>query len=330
MIKYYNFAPLDGITRAVFRRVWHESFGGADRIYIPFFSPTDQHRITPKDMRELNPEYNPDGIFIPQVMTKSPDDLIWAAEKARDLGYLEINLNLGCPSGTVMGKGKGAGLLYPENLNALNNLLEKSCEKICLPLSIKTRLGVYQPDEFFKILEIFNRYPVKNIIIHARTAKEKYRGRLYYDLFAYALQNSKNPVCYNGDLKSVEEIREFEKLFPDVETVMIGRGGIADPALFRKLKGGVPANRTELQAFTRTLYQEYQIFYGQIGHAAQRMREVWFYLIHLFDGGENDAHWKRLNKQMRRFRGPTEYEAAEAAIFQELPLRESVPGVELA
>ena len=128
----------------------------------------------------------------------------------------------------------------------------------------------------------------------------------------------------------MEEIREFEKLFPDVETVMIGRGGIADPALFRKLKGGVPANRTELQVFTRTLYQEYQIFYGQIGHAAQRMREIWFYLIHLFDGGENDAHWKRLNKQMRRFRGPTEYEAAEAAIFQELPLRESVPGVELA
>ena len=103
---------------------------------------------------------------------------------------------------------------------------------------------------------------------------------------------------------------------------MIGRGGVADPALFRKLRNGQSASREELQAFTADLYREYQIFYGQIGPAAQRMREIWFYLIHLFD----DTADKRLNKQMRRFRNPGEYEAAEAAIFQELPLREDVQG----
>ena len=101
---------------------------------------------------------------------------------------------------------------------------------------------------------------------------------------------------------------------------MIGRGAVADPALFRKLRGGTPATRRELQTFTRTLYQSYQEFYGQVGPAAQRMKEVWFFLIHLFEGGE------RLHKRMRRLRTPAEYEAVEAAIFQELPLRDHAEG----
>ena len=140
------------------------------------------------------------------------------------------------------------------------------------------------------------------------------------DWFAWAAERSRNPLCYNGDLVTVEDCTVFAVDFPAIDAVMIGRGAIADPALLRKLRGGVPATRQELQTFTRTLYQSYQDFYGQVGPAAQRMKEVWFFLIHLFEGGE------RHDKKMRRLRTPGEYEAVEASIFQELPLGDHAAG----
>ena len=317
-----EFAPLDGITRSVYRQVWQRRFGGADRIFLPFFSPTDQHRIPPRELRELdranNPPDTPETGLVPQVMTRRWEDLVWASEAAADLGYGELNWNLGCPSGTVTGKGKGAGLLADPA--ALDRLLDGAFGRLRLPLSVKTRLGLKDPAEFPALLQVFNRYPLASVILHVRTAKEKYRGAVHWDAFADALRDSRNPLCYNGDLRTVGEVQAFRDRFPTVEAVMIGRGAVADPALFRKLKGGPPASREELRDFTAELYRAYQTYYGQAGPAAQRMREVWFYLIHLF--GDR----RRLNKQMRRFRGPGEYEAAEAAIFAELPLLEDCDG----
>ena len=150
--------------------------------------------------------------------------------------------------------------------------------------------------------------------------KQKYRGQVYRDMFAMALAESRNPVCYNGDLRTVEEFSEFRSAFPKVESVMVGRGAVADPALLRKLQGGPAASREELQHFTAALYREYQVFYGQVNPASQRMKEVWFYLIHLFEGGE------RYGGRMRRSRGPAEYERIEAEIFRDLPLRDHSVG----
>ena len=140
------------------------------------------------------------------------------------------------------------------------------------------------------------------------------------ETFAWALEESKNPVCYNGDLVTVADCQAFAARFPAAGAVMIGRGAIADPALLRKLRGGSPASRQELQNFTAVLYQEYQDFYGQVGPAAQRMKEVWFYLIHLFENGE------RYGRKMRRSAHPREYEALESAIFQELELADEAKG----
>ena len=323
MLTRFAFAPLDGITRAAFRCVWQERFGGADRMVIPFFSPTDQHILTKKDLKELDPVRNPPNVeLVPQVMTRRAEDLVWAAEAARDLGYRTVNLNAGCPSGTVSAKGKGSGLLL--NPEDLERLLDGACGKLCLPLSVKTRPGFRSVEEFPRLLDIFNRYPLESLILHARPAKDKYRGAVSEEAFDLALQESRNPVICNGDLRTVEEIDAFSRRHPKAEAVMIGRGGVSDPALFRKLRGGPPVTREELQGFTAALYREYQARYGQIGPAAQRMREVWYYLIHLFDPA--DPAFRRLNKAMRRFRGAAEYEAAEAAIYAQLPLLEDVWG----
>ena len=311
-----DFAPLDGITKRVFRRVWHERFGGADRYFIPFLSPTDQHIITPRDRRELE---NPEGLpQVPQIMAKRAEDFVWAAGALADMGYTEVNLNLGCPSGTVTAKGKGSGLLLdPEGLD---RFLDGVFSGVRVPVSVKTRLGYHTPEEFPRLLEIFNRYPIACLTIHPRVRPEKYRGAVHMDMFALAYEKSRNPVCFNGDLTSVEGVRALEARFPGLEAVMIGRGAVADPALFRRLRGGPPASKEELRAFTAALYQGYREFYGQEAPASQRMKEVWFYLIHLFDGGE------RLGGRMRRSRGPRAYEELEAQIFRELELLDAPRG----
>ncbi|MBE6996078.1 MAG: tRNA-dihydrouridine synthase family protein [Ruminococcaceae bacterium] len=318
MITRYDLAPLDGITKLVFRQVWHRHFGGADRYFIPFFSPTDHHTITPRDFREIDPSANRGLPSVPQIMTCKAPDFLWGAEQLREMGYGEVNLNLGCPSGTVTAKGKGSGFLAkPDELDRFFNEVFSA---VTIPVSVKTRLGIADPEEFSRILEIYNRYPIACLTIHARVQKEKYRGAVHLDAFAAALAGSKNPVCYNGDLRTVEEVQAFVARFPAVDAVMIGRGAVADPALLRKLRGGQAATRAELQAFTQDLYQSYQAFYGQVGTAAQRMREVWFYLIHLFADAE------KLNKKLRRFKNPGEYETIEAQIFAELALRDHSEG----
>ncbi|MBE6963811.1 MAG: tRNA-dihydrouridine synthase family protein [Ruminococcaceae bacterium] len=318
MITRYDLAPLDGITKLVFRQVWHRHFGGADRYFIPFFSPTDHHTITPRDFREIDPAANRELPSVPQIMTCKAPDFIWGAEQLREMGYREVNLNLGCPSGTVTAKGKGSGFLAKPD--ELDRFFDEVFSAVSMPVSVKTRLGIADPEEFSRILEIYNRYPIACLTIHARVQKEKYRGAVHLDAFAAALAESKNPLCYNGDLRTVEEVRSFESRFPAVDAAMIGRGAVADPALLRKLRGGQAATREELQAFTQDLYQSYQDFYGQVGTAAQRMREVWFYLIHLFEDAD------KLNKKLRRFKNPGEYETIEAQIFAELALRHHSEG----
>jgi len=234
------------------------------------------------------------------------------------MGYTEVNLNLGCPSGTVTAKGKGSGLLAdPE---ALDRFFDEVFSSVSVPVSVKTRLGYQTPEEFPRLLEIFSRYPIACLTVHPRVRPEKYRGAVHMDAFALAMAESKNPLCYNGDLTSLESVRALEARFPALEAAMIGRGAVADPALFRRLRGGPAATREELRSFTADLYESYQDFYGQATPASQRMKEVWFYLIHLFDGGE------RLGGRMRRSRGPRAYEELEAQIFQELPLLDAPRG----
>ena len=313
-----DFAPLDGVTKVVFRQVWNRMFGGADRYFIPFFSPTDQKIVTQRDARELDPENNQGLTLVPQIMTKKAPDFLWAAELLSDLGYTEVNLNLGCPSGTVTAKGKGSGFLaHPEDLE---RFFDEVFAAVKIPVSVKTRLGYQDPEEFPRLLELFNRYPIACLTIHPRVRPELYKGTVHRDWFAYAVRESRNPLCYNGDLLTVPDIRQVQEEFPSVEAIMIGRGAVADPALLRKLRGGKAASREEIQTFTQTLYQSYQDFYCQKNPAAQRMKEVWFYLIHLFEHGEKHS------KRMRRLRTPAEYEEVERSIFQELPLRDHAEG----
>ena len=294
MIRRIDFAPLDGITKVVFRQVWHRFFGGVDRYFIPFFSPTDQHIMTRKDLRELDPANNGGLPLVPQVMTRRAGDFLWAAEQAGDLGYTEVNLNLGCPSGTVTAKGKGAGFLAKPD--QLDQFFDEVFSKVHMPVSVKTRLGIADPAEFGALLAVYDRYPIACLTIHARVQKEKYRGPVHLEEFAQALAESKNPVCYNGDLRTVEDVHALEARFPAVEAVMIGRGLAADPALAARAKGQSPPRET-LRAFHRELGEAYCAAFGGPASALHRMKAIWALMLTGFAGGERYA--KALGKTRR-------------------------------
>ena len=168
----YAAAPLEGITTFICRNAHHQLFGGADRYFLPFFSPAAEHILTNRELRDLDPSNNTAPNLVPQVMTCRAEDFLWAAEQVRAMGYQEINLNLGCPSGTVAAKGKGSGFLgRPEELD---RFLDEVFSRVKMPVSVKTRLGIREPEEFHQILEIFNRYPISDLTIHPRVQKEFY------------------------------------------------------------------------------------------------------------------------------------------------------------
>jgi len=262
----YYFAPMEGLTDSIYRRAHHKFFSGTDRYYMPFLSPTIHRSLTHREDRELPLADSVDFHAVPQVLTKVPEDFLWAAQVCLDRGYDEVNLNAGCPSGTVVSKGKGSGMLRdPEQLDRFLDSIFKSSP---LPVSVKTRLGLDRADEFPAILEIYNQYPIRELTIHPRVRKQFYNGDVEMDLFDYAVKTSRIPLCYNGDLTSLPQIDELSRKYPGLEAVMIGRGLIADPGM---LCGGT--NVTALENFMNALLEEYTVSFGGARNAMFRLKE---------------------------------------------------------
>ena len=304
----YYFAPMEGLTDSVYRCLHHKYFPGVDRYYMPFFSPTVHRQLTARESRELPEAGSAAFAAVPQVLTKVPEDFLWAAEVIRDRGYEEVNLNLGCPSGTVTAKGKGAGML--SNPESLDRFLDAVFAKCPIAISVKTRLGIQSPEEFPALLEVFNRYPIRELTLHPRVRKEFYSSDVHMDWFRYALENSKNPLCYNGNLCTLSDIQAFREQFPQVGAVMIGRGLIGDPGMLTPGGTTVPA----LEAFFDALLETYTEQFGGPRNAMFRLKENWFYLLRRFEGSE------KLGKQLRKTTDINVYKSITAQIFHTLPL----------
>lgn len=291
------FAPLEGITGHIFRNAYNEIYGHIDKYFAPFISPSEKCPITPRERKEVTPENNQGFYLVPQILTCRSEHFIEGARELQAMGYKEINLNLGCPSGTVCAKGKGAGFL-PETL-ALQKFLDdiySYAESDGVKISIKTRLGYFNPDEFYDLLDIFNKYPVSELIVHPRIRSDFYKGEPRKEYFAYAIEHSKCPLVYNGNIFSAKDYEEYSGSFgTSLDPVMLGRGLISDPSLADKLKGFTA--ETDFAKFKRlhdTIYHEYQKVMSPDINVLYKMRELWSYWQTLFDGKERDI--KRLLK----------------------------------
>lgn len=304
----YYFAPMEGLTDSIYRRLHHKYFGGVDVYFMPFFSPTEHRSLTPREARELPKADSVAFRAVPQVMTKNAEDFLWAANVCRDLGYTEINLNAGCPSGTVVAKGKGAGLL--KDIDALDALLGEIFRRSTLPVSVKTRLGMESPEEFERILAVYNRYPIKELTVHPRVRSAFYKGSVDTGRFDYAVKESRNPLCYNGNVTTVEALKAVEEKYP-VQSVMIGRRLIGDPG-FLTPEG---TNTQALQEFFDELLECYTESFGSARNAMFRLKENWQYLLPHFENAE------KLGKRLKKATDVREYKAVTHEIFAALPMK---------
>lgn len=290
----FYMAPLEGITTYLYRNVHNKMFPGVDKYFTPFVSPTSNHDFKSREKKDVIPEHNKGISLVPQILSNKADEFLYTAQRLVEFGYKEINLNLGCPSGTVVSKGRGAGFLgYPDELD---RFLDEIFDKIQVALSIKTRIGREDSSEFKEILKIYNKYPIYELTIHPRVRADFYKGKPDWDVFERALENSMNPVCYNGDINSKEDYEHFCQRFPTVDRIMIGRGVIANPGLIRELQTGQKTSMEECLAYVNQLQEEYQKLMPEIP-VLFKMKEIWSYMSGCFP--EGDKLWKRIKKAKR-------------------------------
>ena len=325
------FAPMEGITGFVFRNAFHSVFGGVDKYYAPFVSPGPDIGIPKRQLRDISPENNRGIPLVPQILTARAYDFLKTAELLYSFGYREVNFNLGCPSGTVAAKGKGAGFLSdPDGLEAFFTEVFREIPPD-LKISVKTRIGRYAPDEFPELLKLFNSFPISELTVHPRILKEFYRGPVHRDVYAFAAQHASMPLVYNGDLLDTEDIGEIVRDYPGTDAVMIGRGLLQDPFLAERWKGeeagelvgqadaagfvgqtDEAGRRKRLAAFHGALVRGYLEAYPENRNVVlAKLKELWDYLGCSFSGTE------KLRKKMKKSRTVEEYLAASEMMFLE-------------
>ena len=248
------FAPMEGITDGIFRRIHHRIFGGIDVYCLPFHKLTQSLSLLTREERDIAPEENEGLNVLPQALTRDPEQLSAWLYYVSECGYPCADLNLGCPSPTVTKRGRGSGLLQdPGYLRAFLDRVFSNT--LPVSLSVKTRIGYENPEEWPGLAELFADYPFAHVTIHARTTREQYTGRVHPEAFELALRKGVPHPVFNGDLRTVADVRRFEERFPTAEAVMIGRGLLADPALARRIRGGKEAGEEELRTWYTALYE---------------------------------------------------------------------------
>ena len=303
----FSFAPMEGITSCLFRRTHAACFPGADRYYAPFLAPDGSGNCREGAWRDLRPENNPDGLPVPQILCNRADAFLSVTRELALMGYAEVNLNTGCPSATVVPKHKGAGML--QDLRALDDFLADVFSRCELRISVKTRLGMESGAEFPAILEVFRRYPLAELIVHARDRSGMYRSRPDLAAFAAAFPACPFPVCYNGSVVDRASFEAVLSAVPALDRVMLGRGAAADPALFRELKGGSALEKAELRDFLARYRGMLQASGIGEHYTLGRLKELWFYTGALFPG---DA---RGLKRIRKAQNLADYCAAAEQLF---------------
>lgn len=279
-------APMRGLTDYIYRNTFIRHFKGIDIAVAPFVTTFSARRVKPSHLKDVWPENNTDLVLIPQILSNSSPDFIALARTLFDMGYPTVNWNLGCPFPKVAKKMRGSGLLpYPDKIDAF---LDKVITAIPGRLSIKTRIGRNSSGELEALIQVFNAYPLSELIVHPRTGIQMYDGVVDLNAFEYCLENANHRLVYNGDINDRISFERLQQRYPSVRAWMIGRGILADPFLAEEIKNKRLDHRDKLwrfKAFHDDLYQNYaQVLCGP-GHLVDRMKGFWRYFSTSFDDG---------------------------------------------
>lgn len=326
-MKYY-LAPLEGITTYIYRRAYHQHFTAMDKYFTPFLVPHTKKGFSTKEKNDVMPEHSPGMNLVPQIMSNQAESFLHTVEKLKVYGYEEVNLNLGCPSKTVVSKGRGSGFLAdPEGLDRFLDEIFKKCD---VKISIKTRIGKDDPEEFVRLLDIYNQYPVEELIIHPRVQKDFYKNQPDLDVFRDAVEESKNPLCYNGDIFTPESHDEMRREFPQVDTFMLGRGILMNPALLdiicmgEKTEVEKAETSRKIQSADRykkkihAFLEQIKCDYLEVGMGEKntlfKLKELWAYM------GQNAPDAKKALKRIRKSQSMADYDSASREALEDFIL----------
>lgn len=306
----YDLAPMEGITTYIYRSVFEKYYGGIDQYYTPFLASM---HLSSREKNEVLPEHNKGMKLIPQILSNRADEFLEITKALKEYGYTTVNLNLGCPSGTVVSKHRGAGFLAV--LQELDVFLAEIYEKSPLKISIKTRIGVCNESEWEEILKVYEKYPISELIVHTRLQRDFYKHPTRPHTYE-AAKRLGVPLCYNGNITSPEARDRLLAEHPDITRLMIGRGLIANPELIEELTDQPKRDKERLQSFLTDICDRYiREMSGGERNTLYKMKEIWVYLGDRFYDAEK--YVKKIKKANRL----SEYEAAMNALFRDCELK---------
>lgn len=307
-MKYY-LAPMEGITGYVYRNSYKKFFDNIDKYFTPFIVPNKSRSLKTKELRDVLPENNKEINIVPQILTNDSEGFITTSRKLQQLGYNEVNLNLGCPAGTVVSKNRGSGFLAKKK--ELDVFLDDIFKIDDMKISIKTRIGKDSPEEFYELIKIYNKYPIEELIIHPRTQKDFYGNKPNLEVFKDALSLSTNPICYNGDIFTVDDYNKLIKTFPKIKTVMLGRGILANPGLMNLIKNNISVDKKTLKKFHDEILNNYIGLFNEETYVINRMKELFGYMIYIFS--DNKKYIKKIKSAQKL----SDYNEAVLSLFTE-------------
>ncbi|WP_431166465.1 tRNA dihydrouridine synthase [Tenacibaculum halocynthiae] len=304
-------SPLQGFTDFRFRNAQNKYFGGIDTFYAPYIRLNGKFKIKSSYQRDLQPENNTTLTVIPQVITNDPDEFLFVAKYVQSLGYKELNWNLGCPYPMVTKSGMGSGLIC--NPARIDEVLSKAHSETDILVSMKMRMGYENSEEILHAFPTLDKYPLKNVAIHARIGKQLYKGGVDLDAFQKCIDTSKHQLYYNGDITSVEGFKLMTERFPSITHFMIGRGLIADPFLPQMIKNNTteyPTDRWQrFEAFHNEIYQQYDEALSGPTPIKMKMLGFWEYFSKSFSDP------RKTYKKIKKAGNQKKYQVAVKEIF---------------
>lgn len=306
-------APLQGLTDWIFRESFSQHIGQFDKTFTPFVRVQSGDFYRPSQCNDLLPEHNKFQRPVPQFLGKSADSFKRFEELCSEHQYTEANINMGCPFPMIIGKRMGAGILAQPT--EVSQLLEGIFAVTKLKISVKCRLGQESPDEFEKLIPIFNEFPLEEIIIHPRIGKQQYKGEVNTDAFVRYSPQLKHPVCYNGDILTTSVVKRIQQLSPQVDRFMIGRGILQNPFLLAEIRGEeltIVEKTSMLRGFHLSIIEHCKQKYSGDLHMLKRLEELWEYHAEAFESG------RKIYKQVKKCKNLSQYEAVVFKAINEL------------
>ena len=307
-------SPLQGFTDFRFRNAFHKYFGGIDTFYAPYIRLDGKLKIKGSYQRDLDPENNIDMPVIPQVMTNDADEFLFVVNYIQELGYKELNWNLGCPYPMVTKRGMGSGLICDPG--KIDHILERVHAETDVVVSMKMRMGYEHAEEILDVFPILDKYPLRNIAIHARIGKQLYKGGVNLDAFQSCIESTRHKLYYNGDITTVASFKAMQERFPSIDHFMMGRGLIADPFLPSMIKNNTteyPEDRFErFRLFHDTIYQQYDAALSGPTPIKMKMQGFWEYFAQAFDNPQKTF------KKIKKVNNPRAYQQAVDSILQDV------------